>query len=171
MVVLETERLFLREWVPDDWKRFRPLATDPRVLRFIGRSEPWSDERIRASLNSAITKARTRGWILWPVIHRDDAELFGFCGFGDGFPPDVEIGWRLRPEYWGQGLATEAAKAVLALGWERFRFERVISVAQPENRASIRIMEKLGMTFEAEFAHDEIRVVRYAIRRPSIAMS
>jgi RimJ/RimL family protein N-acetyltransferase len=108
MVILETERLFLRDWVPDDWKPFRPLATDPRVLRYIGRGVPLSDERIQAFVNGGIETARSRGWILWPVIHRADAELIGFCGFADGFAPDVEIGWRFRLEYWGQGLATEA---------------------------------------------------------------
>jgi ribosomal-protein-alanine N-acetyltransferase len=167
MIILETERLFLRDWVPDDWRRFKPLATDARVLRYIGRSEPLSDEQIQAFVNGGIEKARSRGWILWPVIHRDDAELIGFCGFADGFPPDVEIGWRLRTEYWGQGLASEAARAVLEYGWRRFGFGRVISVAQPANLASIRIMEKLGMSFEERFSHNGIEVVRYAIENPS----
>ncbi len=87
MVILETKRLFLRDWVPDDWKRFKPLATDLRVLRYIGRGEPSSDERIQAFVNGGMETARSRGWILWPVIHRADAELIGFCGFADGFPP------------------------------------------------------------------------------------
>jgi hypothetical protein len=78
----------------------------------------------------------------------------GFCGFWDGFAPDVEIGWRLRPEYWGQGLATEAAKAVMEYGFRRWGFPRLISVAQPKNRASIRIMEKLGMEFERTSLHE-----------------
>jgi RimJ/RimL family protein N-acetyltransferase len=103
MVLIETERLFIRQWVPDDWKRFRPLGTDPRVLEYLV-TEPWSDERIQRFINKGIEVAKTRGWILWPVIHREDAELIGFCGFGDEFPPDVEIGWRLRPEYWGRGI-------------------------------------------------------------------
>jgi ribosomal-protein-alanine N-acetyltransferase len=167
MVILETERLFLRDWVPGDWKRFQPLATDPRVLRYIGRGEPWPDERIRAFVHGAIEKARSRGWILWPVIHRADAELIGFCGFADGFSPEVEIGWRLLPAYWGQGLATEAATAVMQFGWRKFDFDRLISVAQPANRASIRVMEKLGMTFEQEFTHNGIPVVCYAKANPA----
>jgi [ribosomal protein S5]-alanine N-acetyltransferase len=166
MFLLETERLFLRDWVPDDWVRFKPLATDPRVLRYIGTGEPWPDERIRQFVDRGIERAGTRGWILWPVIHREDSTLIGFCGFGDGFPPDVEIGWRLRPEYWGKGYATEAARAVLGHGFATYRFPRVVSVAQPANRASIRVMEKLGMSFEASFVHQGIGVVRYAIRNP-----
>ena len=166
MVLLETERLFVRDWVPDDWKRYRPLATDPRVLKYIGRGEPSSEERVKQFVWGGIEKAKSRGWILWPVIHRDDAELIGFCGFSDGFPPDVEIGWRLRPEYWGQGLATEIASAVMAYGWKRFQFDRLISVVQPANRPSIRVAEKLGMTLEATFAHQGIEVLRYAKTKP-----
>lgn len=167
-MILETERLYLREWVPDDWKRFRPLATDPRVLRYIGHGKPWTDEQIRNRIANWIEVGRQRGWILWPVIHRDDAELIGFCGFWDGFAPDVEIGWRLRHEYWGQGLATEAATAVMEYGFRRWGFSRLISVAQPENKASLRIMEKLGMKFERRFWHDGVEVVCYAKTNPTL---
>jgi len=69
-------------------------------------------------IDKGIEVAKTRGWILWPVIHRDDAVLIGFCGFSDEFPPDVEIGWRFLPDYWGKGLATEAAKAVMQYGFD-----------------------------------------------------
>ncbi|MCA8985198.1 MAG: GNAT family N-acetyltransferase [Planctomycetaceae bacterium] len=168
MLICETERLYLREWVPDDWKRFQPLATDPRVLRYIGHGKPWTDEQIKSRIANWIEVGRQRGWILWPVIHREDAELIGFCGFWDGFPPDVEIGWRLRPDYWGQGLATEAATAVMEFGFRRWRFPRLISVAQPENKASLRIMEKLGMEFERRFPHDGVEVVCYSKTNPTL---
>ncbi len=168
MIICETERLYLREWVPDDWKRFRPLATDPRVLRYIGHGTPWTDEQIQARIDDWITLGRQRGWILWPVIHRDDAALIGFCGFWDGFKPDVEIGWRLLPEYWGQGIATEAARAVMDSGFQRFGFPRLISVAQAGNKASIRIMEKLGMEFERTFLHEGFEVVCYSKPNPAL---
>jgi RimJ/RimL family protein N-acetyltransferase len=164
-ILIETERLFLRQWVPDDWVRFRPLGNDPRVLEFLN-TEPWSDERIKNFINKGIEMAQTRGWILWPVIHRADAVLLGFCGFSDLFPPDVEIGWRLLPEYWGRGLATEAATAVLNYGFQTFGFDRVISVAHPANRRSIRVMEKLGMHFEKTFLHRDLEVVCYARMNP-----
>ena len=167
MVLVETERLFIRQWVPDDWKRIRPLGTDPRVLEYL-HTEPWSDERVQRFINKGIEVARTRGWILWPVIHREDAELIGFCGFSDEFPPDVEIGWRFRLEYWGRGLATEAAKAVMQYGWDRFRFGRLVSVAHPANRRSIPVMEKLGMAFEKTFTHKGVEVVCYAKANPSL---
>lgn len=166
MLVCETERLYLREWVPDDWKRFRPLATDPRILRYIGAGTPLTDDQIKARIDNWIKLGQERGWILWAVIHREEAELIGFCGFWDGFAPDVEIGWRFRPEYWGQGLTTEAAKAVMEYGFRRWGFPRLISVAQAENKASIRIMEKLGMEFERTFLHEGFEVVCYSKRNP-----
>lgn len=168
MTICETERLYLREWVPDDWKRFRPLATDPRVLRYIGHGKPWTDEQIKARIDNWITVGRQRGWSLWPVIHRQDAAVIGFCGFWDGFAPDVEIGWRLLPEYWGQGLATEAAKAVMEYGFRRWGFPRLISVAQTENKGSIRIMEKMGMEYERTFQHEGFEVVCYSKTNPSL---
>ena len=94
--------------------------------------------------------------------------MIGFCGFWDGFAPDVEIGWRLLPKYWGQGLATEAATAVMEYGFRRWGFLRLISLAQTENKASIRIMQKLGMEFERCFQHEGIEVVRYSKANPVV---
>jgi RimJ/RimL family protein N-acetyltransferase len=162
MVVLETERLYLRQWVPDDWLRFRPLATDPRVTHYLGTGYPWRDKQIRDFIDRQAQRFHTRGWALWGVIHRADSALIGFCGFGDCFPPDNEIGWRLLPEYWGQGLATEAAKEVLRYGFEVLGFDRVVSVAHRDNRRSIRVMEKLGLHYERSFVHRGVEVVGYA---------
>jgi len=167
IVVVETARLLVRQWVPDDWKRLLPLATDPQVLQYIGNREPWSEERVRKFVEGGIAMSASRGWVLWPLICKDDAELIGFCGFNGGFPPDVEIGWWLRPAYWGRGLATEAATAVMDYGFTTFGFPRLISVAQPANKRSLRVMEKLGMVFDRQFTHEGIEVVAYAKPRPN----
>jgi [ribosomal protein S5]-alanine N-acetyltransferase len=92
-IVLETNRLLVRQWVPDDWKRMRPLATDPRVLRYIGDGLPWTEERMRRFVDGGIEQSAKRGWVLWPLIHKADSEFIGFCGFNAGFHPEVEIGW------------------------------------------------------------------------------
>src|SRR2546423_15499140 len=116
MIVLETTRLYLRHWVPDDWKRFAVLATDPRVMRYLGGGQGWSEERIRKFVDGGIKAANTRGWILWPVIFKQDSELIGICGFNSAYAPEVEIGWWLRPGYWGQRVGTEIAGAVVGDG-------------------------------------------------------
>ncbi len=166
MIVLETNRLYLREWVPDDWIRFKPLVVDPRVVRHINPGEPVTDDRIENRVREYRHFGQTRGWHFWPVIHRADAKLIGFCGFSDGFPPDIEIGWRLLPDYWGQGLATEIAAATLEYGFATWDFPRIIAVAQKLNRASIRVMEKVGMTLDGTFTHENAEVVRYVVENP-----
>lgn len=143
------------------------MFTDPRVLTYIARKEPWSDQRIQEFVNGGIEKAKTRGWILWPVIYKENAALIGFCGFNGSFEPDVEIGWRLIPEYWGRGLATEAARAVMDHGFRTWKFPRLISVAMTENLKSIRIMKKLGMQFDRQFVHAGCDVVAYAKSNPA----
>jgi ribosomal-protein-alanine N-acetyltransferase len=169
-IVLETDRVYLRQWMPDDVDRFRPIATDPRVIQYIGDGQPWPQERIRRFVLGAIEAAKTRGWVLWPVIHkRDRCALIGICGFNGAFEPEIEIGWWLAPQYWGQGIATEIAAATMAYGFEHFDFPRLICIARPENRASIRVMEKLGMTFERAFAHQGMEVVCYARDNPGAA--
>ena len=166
MSILETERLMIREWKLSDWEQVQPLARDPRVLRYIPPSDPWPEERIQGFVKQAIELSESRGWILWPVIHREDDLLIGTCGFWHTFLPDIEIGWRLHPDYWGRGLMTEAVSAVLQYGWERFGFPRVIAVAQVDNRQSIRIMQKLDMVFDKTFVHQGAEVVRYAAVNP-----
>lgn len=169
MSILETERLVIRDWELSDWEALRPLARDERVLTYIPVDETWTDERIRGFVEQAMDLRESRGWILWPVIHRADGLLIGTCGFWHTFLPDIEIGWRLHPDYWGRGLMTEAASVVLQYGWETFGFKRIIAVAQSANKQSIRIMQKLGMVFEREFVHNGAEVVRYAIDNPVAA--
>jgi ribosomal-protein-alanine N-acetyltransferase len=90
--------------------------------------------------------------------------MMGFCGVGfwrDN--PDPEIGWWLARRYWGQGLATEAASAALRDAFERVRLDRIISIARPENTASLRVMDKLGLRRECDFEVEGLRLLRYAI--------
>lgn len=166
MSILETDRLTIRDWKLSDWEQVRPLAADPRVRRYMPPDEPWTKERIQGLVRQTIELGNSRGWILWPVIHREDDLLIGTCGFWHTFLPDIEISWRLHPDYWGQGLMTEAASAILRYGWERFDFARVIAVARKDNKQSISIMQKLDMVFDTRFVHQGAEVVRYAILNP-----
>ena len=105
---------------------------------------------------------RENGYCQWALICKADGKLIGFCGFvnSDDAP---EIGWRLAPEYWGQGLATEAARAVLNHGIETLGFQRVIATVQAANVASIRVIEKLGMTLVESFDRDGREVLVYSV--------
>jgi [ribosomal protein S5]-alanine N-acetyltransferase len=164
--ILETPRLRLLPWQPDDWLQLRPIAQDPEVMRYISNGQPWPDERIREFVARQANGFEARGFCLWKLTDKRTQEMIGFCGLQPlAETPDVEIGWWLARARWGKGLATEAAREVLRDGFERAHLQRIVAIAQPENLASIHIMEKLGMHFEREITHRGFRVVLYAIER------
>ena len=162
--MLKTERLTLDSWSSSDWLAFKPIAIDAEVMRYITGGIPWTDEQIQNFVNRQIILLSERGFCRWKLIEPSTGELIGFCGPGvwrDA--PDPEIGWWLARHCWGRGLATEAARAALQDALERVRLEKLISIAMPDNTASIGIMKKLGFEFDAEFESDGITLVRYAI--------
>lgn len=130
-IVIETERLFLREWFPEDFYHFKPIATNPNVMQFIGTGELWSDDRIEQFIAKNISLYKKYGFCLWALIHRETATLIGLCGLSPLSQDEIEIGWWLDPEYWGKGLAPEAAVAAMSYGFERLNLPRIISIAQP----------------------------------------
>ncbi len=147
----KTDRLFIRAWSPDDWEQFKPIATDPKMLRYIGRTEPWSDQRIQTWVKLQIDRQRNERMCRWKLVDKESGRVIGFCGLAFyGTTGQVEIGYWVARDLWGRGLATEAARAVLRYGLDTLKLERIISVAVPENRASIRVMKKIGLTFAEE---------------------
>jgi RimJ/RimL family protein N-acetyltransferase len=163
MIRLETERLILAPWNPEDWIRFKTIATDPRVMRFISGGRPWTDDEIRAFADRNRTVFQEREFCRWKLEEKRSGELIGFCGLGllRG-ETDPEIGWWLATAWWGRGLATEAARAAFRDAIDRVGLRRIISIAHPENLASIRIMQKLGLRFEKRHEYSGNPVVMYA---------
>ena len=165
-MILETERIELDIWQPLDWKELRPIATDVDVMRYINGGVAWSDEQIRSFVESQVELYSKRGFCRWKLLAKASGEMIGFCGAGiSRAAPEPEIGWWLARRHWGRGLATEAARAALRDAFKRVRLDRVISIARPENTASIRIMEKLELKRECEFESVGVRLVRYGIDR------
>ncbi len=166
-MTLETERLVLDTWQISDWIALRPIATDVEVMRYITGGVPWTDEQIQLFVDLQVKLFSERGFCRWKLLAKSTGEMIGFCGVGFWRDAqDLEIGWWLARQYWGRGLATEAARTALEDAFERAGLDRVISIARPENTASIRIMKKLGLELECEFESDGVRLVRYAINRP-----
>ena len=164
-MILETDRLILDTWQSADWTAFRPIATDVEVMRYITGGAPWSDDQIRAFVDRQVRLYAERGFCRWKLLEKPALEMIGFCGVGQWRDrPDPEIGWWLARRCWGRGLATEAARVALRDAIERVKLDRIVSIAMPENTASRRIMEKLGLEFECDFENDGQRLVRYALR-------
>jgi len=164
--VLATKRLRLQPWREEDWLQLKPIAQDPEVVRYISNGQPWPEDRIRGFVARQITSYDARGFCFWRLLPKGSDEAIGFCGLQElEGTSEIEIGWWLARAWWGQGLATEAAREALRDAFTRIRLKRVVSIAQPENRASIHIMEKLGMRYERDTTHRGIPVVLYAIER------
>ncbi len=172
-MVLETERVMLVPWQPEDWLAFRAIATDSEVMRYISDGQPWADERIQQFVNDQIETFGTRQFCMWKLILKKTGALVGFCGLQPlRDTAEIEIGWWLGHECWGKGLATEAAREALRDAFERVRLRRVVAVAQPANRASLRVMQKLGMNYEGTMLHKGVSVVLYSIassQEPTVA--
>ncbi len=102
-------------------------------------------KKSRQFIADAIAEQHQHGYCRWPLILKDTEALAGFCGFAHR-DAGAEIGWRLASQYWGRGLATEAARAVFRYGAEALGFDRITATIQSGNDASQRVAEKLGMT-------------------------
>lgn len=163
MILPQTDRLLFRDWTPADLDRFHVICADPRVMQFVGNGEPWSIERTQQFIDAAKEMSNTGGYCLWALIHSETSQLIGFCGFRPG-KDGAEIGWRLAPEFWGRGLATEAARSVLKYGFETLGFPRVFAHVQSPNQASIRVCTKLGLEPESSFLRDGREVLIFSIR-------
>jgi len=170
---IETERTLIRPWEESDREPFARIATDPRVMRYISDGQPWSDDQIDEFLARQERHLAEHGFCLGALCLRDGNTAVGLCGMQPlGTTPDVEIGWWLASEHWGRGLATEAARAVVRFAFRETERCRVLAVARPDNRASTRIMEKLGMRLsghhtgrELGLSQPDVVVVAYSLER------
>jgi len=158
----ETDRLIFCEWREEDFEPFHAICSDSRVMQHVGDGQIWRRKRTGQFIQSANEMLRNHGYCQWALIHKADNRLIGYCGFvkTETVP---EIGWRLAPEYWEQGMATEAARAAFDYGILTLRFSRVIATVQTANAASVRVIEKLGMTLEQSSDRDGREVMIYAV--------
>jgi RimJ/RimL family protein N-acetyltransferase len=170
---IETERLILRRFELADLDELAPIMADPDVMRF-SKDGPWTRERTQHFLEGCLEDYSEDRWGFGrlALVHKADGRLIGFAGlarFDDvGGAPEVEIGYRLHSEYWGRGLATEAAAATRDHGFKDLGIPRLISMIEPENVASIRVAEKIGMTCEKEIEKWGLRVLVYSVSPPPV---
>ncbi len=146
---METARLLLRRWQPGDRAPFARINADPRVMEFY--PAPLNREQSDALIDRFESHFAQHAFGLWAAELLPTAQFIGYIGlsiptFRAHFTPCVEIGWRLDEDHWGQGLATEGARAVLAFAFNVLRLPEVVSFTTPANLRSIRVMQKLGLT-------------------------
>lgn len=150
-IPLHTPRLLLRDFVEADWQAVQEYACLPEVVRFM----PWgpngeADTRDFVGRAIAAQTVSPRANFELAVSWRENGKLIGGCGLTVQSPPHRvgEIGYCLRPDFWSRGCITEAAGALLALGFEQLQLHRIQANCDPENAASRRVLEKLGMQLE-----------------------
>jgi RimJ/RimL family protein N-acetyltransferase len=158
----ETDRLLLRRWRADDLEDLEAVFAKPEVWWYPDRRGRNAGET-RAFLDRRIDLWRDRGWSHWAVEHREDGRVIGFLGlepptFLPEVMPTVEVGWRLDPDSWGRGLATEGGRAALRFGFDVLGVDEIVPIYEPENVASGRVMERIGMRRDRNTTHPTLGV-------------
>lgn len=150
MLALETERLLLRPVNTHDAPFVLTLLNEPSFLRFIGDKKVRDLEGARQYLLSGpIASYERNGFGLLLVVLKGSQTPIGMCGLLKREElPDPDVGFAFIPDYWGQGFAFEAATAVMNDACERLKLDRVLAIVNPDNDASIKLLEKLGFKFE-----------------------
>lgn len=177
MVTLRTKRLILRRWRHSDREPFANLNRDPRAMEFL--PTVLSPVESDVLIDRIEKHFRQHGFGLCAAELCETQSPIGFIGlsvpaFTASFTPCVEIGWRLLPSFWGQGLATEGAEEVVRHAFGVLGLESIVAFTVPANLRSLRVIEKLGMLRDSssDFEHPQVpeghplrRHVLYRLRR------
>lgn len=167
METLETARLILRPRDMGDFDACLAMDGDPEVIRYVG--PPWSNETEHQDfLRRRIQEPCPPGLGYWSIFAREDPARF--LGWVMLYPcsvagAEVEIGWRLNRAAWGHGYATEAAAPILALGFARGGMASVVADIHPDNHASMRVAEKIGLVFTGMVDYHGEPARRFSITR------
>ena len=168
MTILETKRLLLRRFVTTDLDDLFTFYSDPDVIKYIP-DAPRTREETRDELEWFLNGHPKHPELgLWATILKETGQLIGRCGLIpwtiDG-QHEVEVAFALSRAYWGQGLATEVARALVQYAFENLRLSRLICVIEHDNQASIKVATKIGMSFEREAKDEYGPFLIYAMSR------
>jgi len=178
---LETSRLTLRRWEEADRVPFAQMNADPIVMHYF--ASPMTREQSDEAIDRYLAAFDREGFSFFAATHRDTGEFIGTIGLQtmrDAVPnlpqPAVEIGWRLALSAQGKGYATEGARTIVDFAFDKLSLDEVVAITALPNRASRRVMEKLGMTHRPELDFDHPRVpaghqyqrhTLYSLRNPN----
>ena len=165
MTVIETPRLCLREFEPDDAESLYRLNLDPKVIEFTG-DLPFESVKAAGTFLENYRHYRQYGFGRWAVIQKSNGEFLGWCGlkFTPG-PDECDIGFRFFRSVWNRGFATESATACIQHGFDSLGLARIVGRAMKENLASVAVLRKTGLKFLKEFDFDGREGVVYFIEK------
>lgn len=175
--MIETGRLTLRPWQEADIAPFHAMGQAAEVMRYLG--PPMTIDQARNAYDRMVARQAEHGFCFWAIERTEDGAFIGFCGLLPAKMPiegEVEIGWRLAREAWGQGYAREAAQASLDWAWGHLDVPAIAAITVPANTRSWGLMERLGMVRvpDGDFDHPDLaendplrRHILYRIGRPA----
>ncbi len=165
-IILETERLVLRTFTPEDAKMFYDLCKDPEVLKYVHEKPLESEEEALQILTHKILKEQYEkfGYGRWAIHLKKNGLFIGWCGLRNQ-NNEIDLGYRLKKRFWNKGFASEAAAATLNYGFKELGLEKIHAKALLENEASIQVMKKIGMQLVGEEKFDGFPGIRYEITR------
>lgn len=157
--IIETERLILRELTVSDSEQFFRLNSNPEVLKYTGDSPFLSSSEAEVFLKN-YSDYKTNGFGRWAVMAKESNEFLGWCGLKLNEENLIDLGFRFFQKEWGKGYATESAIASLEYGFCHLNINEIIGRAAIENRASVRVLEKLKMNF---WKHDNCKGIKNSV--------
>ncbi len=163
MKLLETGRLILRAFCKDDLGAMFVINQDPDVMRYFPDVQDLKETK--DFVNMVCSHFEQYGYSPYATIRKDSGEFIGFIGlmvtnFNAHFTPAIEIGWRLSYKHWGQGLATEGAKAVLKYAFNTLKMHEIVSFTALKNIRSINVMKKIGLLYDVGGDFDHPKLIR-----------
>jgi [ribosomal protein S5]-alanine N-acetyltransferase len=169
--ILETPRLTLRAYTPEDAPDILRLNSDADLLRFANKKPTATLDEALADIAIFQQQYAENGYGRWAVILKTTGEHVGYCGLkyrnaeADPRRDFTDIGYRFERNHWKSGFATEAARACLEFGFETLHLPRIVGCAPIENKASIRVLERIGLRFYSNFLLENVPTAWYQLWR------
>ena len=165
MKAIETARTVLRMFTIDDLDELAAILGNPRVMRYLEIDcQPITREQTEFAITNIVAHWKKHRFGRWAVIDKESSKVIGMTGFRS-HEDIAELVYVLDEPFWGKGLATEIARACLEYGFATADFPRIIAMTRPANRASRRVMDKLGMIYQRKLIIYGISVVEYAVSK------
>ena len=160
---IETKRLVLRSFTIQDAEELFKIRSDDRVTKYLDRDNHKTVEESQKMIEGILQSFKNKGGINWIILERASSEIAGYIGYWNLIKENVraEIGYVLKPEYWGKGYISEALSKVLEFGFNEFKLHSIMGNVNPQNERSIKLLERFGFKKEAHFREDYLYNGKY----------
>jgi RimJ/RimL family protein N-acetyltransferase len=169
-IILETDRLYLREILPSDDERMFEMDSDPEVYKFLGRKPIRDIDQSRKMIESIQEQYQLNGIGRWAIIEKESNQFMGWTGFRlekdelNGRSNYYDLRFRLLRKYWGKGYITEATKAAIEFAFEKLNIKEICSMTLISNEKSQKVLNKLGFDMVDKFTYQGDEITWYMLK-------